>query len=103
MVFYDKLFSALGLSEWCGTSDDKAPLSLADLAAQAGGQEASGPLIPIPSFDNLHESCNRIWQSRDVTNGIEEGFLAAKPALKGDDCQKNFPQYYLLNLNIPRC
>ena len=36
MAFYDKLFSALGLSEWCGTSDDKAPLSLADLAAQAG-------------------------------------------------------------------
>ncbi|WP_166418436.1 TniQ family protein [Cochlodiniinecator piscidefendens] len=82
MAFYDKLFSALGLSEWCGTSDDKAPLSLADLAAQAGGEEVSGPLVPIPSFDNLHESCNRIWQSRDVTNGIEEGFLAAKPALK---------------------
>ena len=82
MASYDKLFSALGLSEWCGTSDDKTPLSLAELAAQAGGEEASGPLIPIPSFDNLHESCNRIWQSRDVTGGIEEGFLAAKPALK---------------------
>lgn len=82
MAFYDKLFSALGLSEWCGTSDDKAPLSLADLAAQAGGEEASGPLVPIPSFDNLHESCNSVWQSRDVTNGIEDGFLAAKPALK---------------------
>lgn len=82
MAFYDKLFSALGLSEWCGGSDDKAPLSLADLAAQAGEGEASAPFFPIPSFDNLHESCNRIWQSRDVTNGIEDGFLAAKPALK---------------------
>ena len=82
MAFYDKLFSALGLSEWCGTSDDKAPLSLADLAAQAGGEKTSEPFFPIPSFDNFHESCNRIWQSRDVTNGIEEGFLAAKPVLK---------------------
>ncbi|MDA8578522.1 glycine/betaine ABC transporter permease, partial [Rhodobacteraceae bacterium] len=82
MAFYDKLFSALGLSDWCGTSDDNAPLSLADLAAQAGGEKTSEPFFPIPSFDNFHESCNRIWQSRDVTNGIEEGFLAAKPVLK---------------------
>ena len=82
MAFYDKLFSALGLSDWCGTSDDNAPLSLADLAAQAGGEKTSEPFFPIPSFDNFHESCNRIWQSRDVTNGIEKGFLAAKPVLK---------------------
>ena len=82
MAFYDKLFSALGLSDWCGKSDDNAPLSLADLAAQAGGKEATEPFIPIPSFDILHESCDRVWQSRDVTNGIEEGFLTAKPVLK---------------------
>ena len=82
MAVYDKLFSALGLSDWCGTSDDNAPLSLADLAAQAGGEKTSEPFFPIPSFDNFHESCNRIWQSRDVTNGIEKGFLAAKPVLK---------------------
>ena len=82
MAFYDKLFSALGLSDWCGKSDDNAPLSLADLAAQAGGEKTSEPFFPIPSFDNFHESCKRIWQSRDVTNGIEEGFLAAKPVLK---------------------
>ena len=53
MAVYDKLFSALSLSDWCGTSDDNAPLSLADLAAQAGGKEATEPLIPIPSFDNF--------------------------------------------------
>ncbi len=82
MTIYDKLFNALGLSDWCGNANDGALLSLADLSSQVEGKEASGPLLPIPSFDNLHESCNRIWQSRDVTNGIEDGFLAAKPVLK---------------------
>ena len=38
--------------------------------------------IPFPSLDNLNESCAGIIQSRDVTKGIEEGFLAAKPMLK---------------------
>lgn len=33
-------------------------------------------------MDNLNESCSGIIQSRDVTKGIEEGFLAAKPMLK---------------------
>jgi glycine betaine/proline transport system permease protein len=33
-------------------------------------------------LDNLNESCPGIIQSRDVTKGIEEGFLAAKPMLK---------------------
>ena len=60
MAFYDKVFSALGLSDWCGDSRDDAPLSLADLAAQAGREEVSGPFFPTPSFDNLHESCNRV-------------------------------------------
>ena len=31
---------------------------------------------------NLNESCPGIIQSRDVTKGIENGFLAAKPGLK---------------------
>ncbi|MDC1352563.1 hypothetical protein N8265_11595, partial [Oceanospirillaceae bacterium] len=67
MALYDKLFSALGLSDWCGDSVDGAPLSLSDLSVRAGGEEVSGPFFPIPSLDNLHESCNRVWQSRDVT------------------------------------
>ncbi|MEJ6397407.1 ABC transporter permease [Yoonia sp. 208BN28-4] len=82
MAFYDKLVDTLGLSDWCGEAGDGAPLSMADLMAQAGGGEVEGPLFPFPSLDNLNESCSSIIQSRDVTKGIEEGFLAAKPALK---------------------
>lgn len=81
MTLYDKLFSFLGLSDWC-KSENKAIISLKDLSAQAAGKEASGPFFPIPSLDNLNESCSRVIKSRDVTNGIEEGFLAAKPVLK---------------------
>ncbi|MBU2993155.1 ABC transporter permease subunit [Octadecabacter sp. 1_MG-2023] len=82
MAFYDKLFETLGLSNWCGEAGSGAPLSMADLMAQASGDAASGPFFPFPSLDNLNESCSAILQSRDVTKGIEDGFLAAKPALK---------------------
>lgn len=82
MAFYDKLFSAFGLSDWCGESGAGAPLSMADLMAQADGDEAKGEFFPFPSLDNLNESCSSVLQSRDVTKGIEDGFLAAKPALK---------------------
>ena len=82
MAFYDSVFSALGLSDWCGEAGDGAPLSMADLLAQAGGNEVKGEFFPFPSLDNLNESCSSVAQSRDVTKGIEEGFLAAKPALK---------------------
>ena len=82
MAFYDSIFSALGLSGWCGEAGDGAPLSMADLMAKAGGDEAKGEFFPFPSLDNLNESCSSVLQSRDVTKGIEEGFLAAKPALK---------------------
>ena len=84
MAFYEGLFKAIGLGDWCGESASDAPLSMADLLAQAGGDDAasSGPVFPFPSLDNLNESCASVAQSRDVTKGIEEGFLAAKPALK---------------------
>lgn len=84
MAFYDGIFKTLGLEDWCGEAGSGAPLSMADLMAQAGGGDAadSGPIFPFPSLDNLNESCASIAQSRDVTKGIEDGFLAAKPALK---------------------
>ncbi len=82
MAFYDKLFNALGLGDWCGETGADAPLSMADLMAQTDGAEATGSFFPFPSLDNLNESCSSIIQSRDVTKGIETGFLAAKPALK---------------------
>ena len=82
MAFYDSVFKALGLSEWCGESGSGAPMSMADLMAQSSGDAAKEEFFPFPSLDNLSESCAGIIQSRDVTKGIEEGFLAAKPALK---------------------
>jgi len=82
MAFYDGLFRALGLEEWCGGAASDAPLSMADLMAQSSGEEATGPLFPFPSLDNLNESCSNLSQTRDLTKGIEDGFLAAKPALK---------------------
>ena len=84
MAFYDGLFKTLGLEDWCGGGASDAPMSMADLLAKTSGDDAAGngPFFPFPSLDNLNESCSSIAQSRDVTKGIEEGFLAAKPALK---------------------
>ena len=82
MAFYDSVFKALGLSDWCGVESSSAPMSMADLLAQSSGEETKGEFFPFPSLDNLNESCSGIIQSRDVTKGIEEGFLAAKPVLK---------------------
>lgn len=82
MAFYDGLFNILGLEEWCSQGSSKAPLSMADLLAQGKGEEVTGPFFPFPSLDNLNESCGNISQTRDITKGIEEGFLAIKPAMK---------------------
>lgn len=82
MAFYDGLFRVLGLENWCGGGSSAAPLSMADLLAQNSGKADSGPAFPFPSLDNLNESCGSISQTRDLTKGIEDSFLAAKPALK---------------------
>lgn len=83
MAFYDGLFKTFGLEEWCGGAKSDAPLSMADLMAQAAGKgNAEESVFPFPSLDNLNESCGNLAQTRDLTKGIEEGFLAARPALK---------------------
>ena len=82
MAFYDGLFRMFGLSDWCEGNSSAAPMSMADLLSQNTGEAAKGQFFPFPSLDNLNESCSSVIQSRDVTKGIEEGFLAAKPALK---------------------
>ena len=82
MAFYDGLFKILGLGEWCEGTGSSAPMSMADLLAKSSGEETKGPFFPFPSLDNLNESCSSFIQSRDVTKGIEEGFLAARPVLK---------------------
>jgi glycine betaine/proline transport system permease protein len=38
--------------------------------------------VPFPSLDNLHSACNAIPQTRDMTAGLESGFLAVRPSLR---------------------
>ncbi len=84
MAFYDGVFNALGLRDWCDQDAGSAPMSMAQLLAQSGSGDAGpdGPVMPFPSLDVLHESCAKIFQTRDFTAWIEDSFLAARPALK---------------------
>ncbi len=84
MAYYDFVFDKIGLREWCdaGKSAD-GPVSMADLLARAGvEQETSALNVPFPSLDELHKACGSIAQSRDVTKGVETGFLAIKDVLR---------------------
>jgi glycine betaine/proline transport system permease protein len=83
MAFYEGVFRLLGLEDWCSQGSSDAPLSMSDLLAQADGADAAaGPVFPFPSLDTLNESCGSLSQTRDLTKGIEESFLSARPALK---------------------
>ena len=83
MATYDNLFDSLGLRDWCGDDQGGGLSSMADLMGQAGG-DADTTLwdTPFPSLDALHDSCDAIPQSRDLTQGLEQGFLAIKDSLK---------------------
>jgi glycine betaine/proline transport system permease protein len=95
MATYDGLFRRLGLEDWCvrgetsdtSAADDAGPQSMSDLLAQTRGEEAAAagtPLwdMPFPSLDTLHESCTAIPQSRELTRGLEQGFLDMRHVLK---------------------
>lgn len=84
MAAYDGLFNALGLRDWCDENAADAPMSMAQLLARNSGDDSGGggAAFPFPSLDALHESCARIFQTRDFTAWIEDTFLAARPALK---------------------
>lgn len=87
MATYDFIFDGLGLKDWCAASESGgAPMSLADLVAKsAGGDSAPAPSIwdlPFPSLDELHKACGAIPQTRDMTLGLEEGFLGVKDWLR---------------------
>ena len=81
MAAYEGLFNALGLRDWCDEDKSGGLMSMSQLLAQAGGGDDSAGL-PFPSLDVLHEACNKIGQTRDVTAGLENGFLAIRPELK---------------------
>ncbi len=85
MAFYDGVFNALGLRDWCDAGGDGGPLTMAELLAQANNtdvEEASLWNMPFPSLDNLNDACASFGRSRDMTDAVENGFLAIKGALK---------------------
>ena len=85
MAAYEKVFDTLGLREWCDAEKEEAPMSMAQLLAQAQGEEgaaADAPMLPFPSLDVLHEACAQIGQTRDLTEGLERGFLSIRNELK---------------------
>ncbi len=84
MATYDFLFDALGLRAWCdsGKSAD-GPVSMADLLAKTGKTtETTIWDLPFPSLDSLNDACGAIAQSRDLTKGVGDGFLAIKGVLR---------------------
>jgi glycine betaine/proline transport system permease protein len=86
MATYDFVFDGIGLREWCdegGTGD--RPMSMAELLAISKGQDNFDPPwwdIPFPSLDALSKACASFPQSRDLTTGVEHGFLAIKDVLR---------------------
>lgn len=84
MATYDFVFEGTGLREWCDANGGGQTLSMADLLAQADGEEAKVTAwdMPFPSMDALNDACARFPRSRDLTKGLEEGFLSIKDALR---------------------
>ncbi len=84
MSSYQTLFSRLGLEEWCASGQNEGPMSMADLLARTSGGQARDAAwweLPFPSLNVLHEACGAIPRSRELTLGLERGFLAIKDSL----------------------
>lgn len=84
MQGYEFLFNSPAIEEWCSGAEQNATISMADLVNQANDTEASLSLweYPFPSLDVLNDACARVWETRDLTRGLEEGFLAIKDSLR---------------------
>jgi glycine betaine/proline transport system permease protein len=82
---YDFVFDWLGLRTWCGeaATDASAPMSMDDLLASGGGEQPAPTIweLPFPSMDALNDACPAFPQSRELTSGLEQGFLDVKDAL----------------------
>jgi glycine betaine/proline transport system permease protein len=81
MATYDFIFNSLGLRQWCGEKGGGS-MSMDDLLASQNTGSPSLWELPFPSLDNLNEACPAIAQTRDLTSGLESGFLAIKDSLK---------------------
>ena len=85
MAFYDGVFDALGLREWCDGTSAEGPMTMEQLLTQARGEESTTvetELVPFPSLDNLHAACGEIPRTREMTSGVENLFLSVKDGLK---------------------
>jgi glycine betaine/proline transport system permease protein len=80
---YEFIFKGLGLTDWCESGGGDVPMSMADLLARQTGEAAAPSLwaLPFPSLDALNDACPAFPQSREVTKGLERGFLEIKDAL----------------------
>jgi len=82
MAAYDFVFDNLGLRNWCGEKTG-GTVNMAELLARRSSEtETSLWDLPFPSLDNLHDACPAIAQTRQLTSGLESGFLGIKDALK---------------------
>jgi glycine betaine/proline transport system permease protein len=90
MAAYDFLFDGFGLREWCGERETgDRPLTMAELLAGGSNAEEEGGLsfsyiwnVPAPSLDSFNEACPAMARTRDITEGVENSFLAIKDGLK---------------------
>lgn len=84
MAFYDKVFDGLGWREWCDVDKTGESTSMADLLSKASGGKSDAPWwdFPFPSLDNLHQSCDALSRTSDMTSGVEQFFLNIKGGLK---------------------
>lgn len=87
MATYDRLFDALGLREWCDAGASDGPMSMADLLARARGtagqvKEQSLWDLEFPSLNALADACPALPGSRDLTIGLEQGFLGIRDTLR---------------------
>ncbi|MAZ21372.1 ABC transporter permease subunit [Roseovarius sp.] len=88
MAYYDAMFDKVGLRDWCGeTGGSGGPMTMAELLAKKGGGTAADAPVPFlatpfPSLDNLHEACQSIPRTREMTAGVEQLFLGVKDSLK---------------------
>jgi glycine betaine/proline transport system permease protein len=81
MAAYDFVFDNLGLRNWCGEKTG-GTMNMAELLSRRSAEtEASLWDMPFPSLDNLHDACPAIAQTRQLTSGLESGFLGVKDTL----------------------
>ncbi|XGA79503.1 ABC transporter permease subunit [Halomonas sp. CH40] len=81
MAAYDFVFDNLGLRNWCGEKTG-GTMNMAELLSSRSAEtEASLWDLPFPSLDNLHDACPAIAQTRQLTSGLESGFLGIKDTL----------------------